>query len=320
MRPQEAHEIYRKLLIQDLNEISKNLQTRSCPLCLESSSHKIFKHNKVLCDYQECDNCHLIYLKSIPSSEAINQYYRQGHSSSYFHEAILNPSSDIRKSNIFLNRYNDFIKSYFNHNSTFLDLGCSVGTFLEVLQERGHSALGFELNQKAQLLASNRGLTVFDSFSALGAALKERPVDAITSWEVVSHYTDLGEMSQAINLLNKDGYVFLTTPNVSALEYQLLQEDHPNFSFPFLQLFSPDTITRYLNKLGLQIMDLRTPGQRDVVSLGEYFKQTKLELPQVFSDFFYNSSELSQKLRNSFQEFLSHNLKSGHMLVIAQKS
>ncbi|MBL7183339.1 MAG: class I SAM-dependent methyltransferase [Anaerolineae bacterium] len=70
-----------------------------------------------------------------------------------------------------------------------LDVGCHIGVFLGIAQERGWAAWGIEPSRWAAREARGRGLQVIEG-TLDDVHLAGESFDVITLWDVIEHLTD----------------------------------------------------------------------------------------------------------------------------------
>lgn len=95
-----------------------------------------------------------------------------------------------------------------------LDVGCALGTFLKIAEERGFAVEGVEISHwAADFARTHRGLSVFTGDLAAFPA-PDGAFDVVTFWDSIEHVGDpIGNLRQARRLLRTGGLVLLTTDN-----------------------------------------------------------------------------------------------------------
>jgi SAM-dependent methyltransferase len=101
-----------------------------------------------------------------------------------------------------------------------LDIGCSTGSLLALLKERGQEALGVEIDGEAAAMGRERGLDIRIGSIADPAVLAGLralgPFGAILCMDVLEHLTEPWKSLQEIRpLLADGGFLFCTLPNVA---------------------------------------------------------------------------------------------------------
>lgn len=153
-----------------------------------------------------------------PSSHR-DQYARDGSSRSTYYTS----SADCDRLG-FDGRVERLIAQSGRARGRVLDVGCSVGTFLEAAAARGWDAVGIEPNPAAAAGARARGRHVvvgyFDTQTACGLG----EFDAVHMSDVIEHVFDPVQMLKAARTVLKPGGVLLvTTPDFDTLCGRALQ-------------------------------------------------------------------------------------------------
>ncbi len=318
LRPQELHAQYQQLQIATLASLfagAEGWPVRPCPLC-GATTHALVvdRGNR---RYVRCASCSLVFLHALPPLAAIQDYYQRSAASSFFHEHILAVSEAGRRDRVFRPRLARLAEFGVKNPGKLLDVGCSIGTFVDLARENGWQAVGYELNAKAVAVAHGHARAVFSSWPEVELAVSP-PFHVITAWEVIAHLeTPQIQVAEYLQRLRPGGVFILTTPNVEALEYQVLGDSHSNFDFPFLQFFSVHTIRRLLDSVGARLVHIETPGQMDVETIRNHYIGNKTDLTPPFIELFLSDTPTAQQFRQAFQQALVASHASGHMLVVA---
>jgi len=143
-----------------------------------------------------------------------------------------------------------------------LDVGCAAGFFLDVLKRRGWDVHGVELSPAIAKHAQQEfelGDRVFVG-SLDECPHEDNTFDLITMWDVVEHVEDpVPFLAKAVELLADDGYLILETQNVESRFARMLGTKWQHYKhLEHLYHFSPKTIEKLLDRVGLEIVD-RTP-------------------------------------------------------------
>lgn len=139
-----------------------------------------------------------------------------------------------------------------------LEIGSSVGLFLDEARKRGWDAFGIEPSRWAAESARGRGLSVFngtlDEFVAEGG-----PFDVIVSWDVWEHLEDpLGALGRAYELLKPGGLLVFTTVNLGGLGRKLFRGRWPWFMRMHLHYFTRESLTRMVRSSGFDVLSTST--------------------------------------------------------------
>lgn len=110
-----------------------------------------------------------------------------------------------------------------------LDIGFGSGSFLVALDKNNIEAAGLECDINAVNLLDQKGIAAY--FGELGGELKiDVKFDLITLWDVLEHINDIEKaLSQLASLINKNGRLFILTPNADSI-FDLLAEAERNLT------------------------------------------------------------------------------------------
>ncbi len=142
-----------------------------------------------------------------------------------------------------------------------LDVGCHIGVFLEIAQERGWEAWGVEPSRWAAGEARSRGLQVIDG-TLDDVHLAGESFDVITMWDVIEHLTDpLRELRESHRLLKKGGLIGIHTMNIESPLARLMGPRWPWLMEMHLYYFSPRTLGEMLRKAGFTVVKMVNQGR-----------------------------------------------------------
>ncbi len=139
-----------------------------------------------------------------------------------------------------------------------LEIGSSVGLFLDEARQRGWDAFGIEPSRWAAESARARGLSVFngtlEEFVSNG-----RPFDVVVSWDVFEHLEDpVAATRRAYELLRPGGLFVFTTVNLGGLGRRLFRGRWPWFMRMHLHYFTRDSLTRLVRSSGFEVLSTST--------------------------------------------------------------
>ena len=141
-----------------------------------------------------------------------------------------------------------------------LDVGCGIGTELEVARDRGWQAKGVELSAPSLKVARASGLDVM-AVPLADAGFAAASFDCVTVNHALEHIPRARPLLAEIRrVLRPDGLLFVSVPNLDAWPHRVgahrlglaFNDDH--FLF-----FTPSTLDRLLRTAGFSIMGLTTP-------------------------------------------------------------
>ena len=139
-----------------------------------------------------------------------------------------------------------------------LEIGSSVGLFLDEARQRGWDAFGIEPSRWAAESARARGLSVFngtlEEFVPDGGLF-----DVVVSWDVWEHLEDpVAAMRRAYELLRPGGLFVFTTVNLGGLGRRLFRGRWPWFMRMHLHYFTRESLTRLVRSSGFEVLSTST--------------------------------------------------------------
>jgi 2-polyprenyl-3-methyl-5-hydroxy-6-metoxy-1,4-benzoquinol methylase len=195
----------------------------------------------------KCRQCNLVFSTLIPSSDELDQHYSQ-----YPRNAEV--------SQLTTSVYAAWIQTWQNQGySTHLDFGCGSGDLVDYANRNGFESVGIELNLETIIKLVNRGIRVESLNEVL---IKPKTYDVITIIEVIEHVSDPKSILKELNeKLNKDGLLFITTPNFNSLNRYLLKNMWRALWYPdHINIFSKSSIERILYNSGFSNINIRSSG------------------------------------------------------------
>lgn len=203
-----------------------------CTLC--HSFKTIFFCKKHNFSYYTCKTCKTLFIRPQPNPQFLHLYYKNH----FKYEAGLHNQNRIRKrSKIILNHLQRLNPT----GKTILDIGSGFGYFLDEAIKRGFKPVGVEPAKKLLLYIANQFDTSDFSVGTFATGIynmqfekfykqnKNRKFDFITIIHLIEHVLNPAELiAQAAKLLNKDGVLFIETPNLAS---HLFNFEGKNYTF-----------------------------------------------------------------------------------------
>jgi 2-polyprenyl-3-methyl-5-hydroxy-6-metoxy-1,4-benzoquinol methylase len=160
--------------------------------------------------------------------------------------------------NIFMKRFN-LINRYIKKGKV-LDIGCSIGIFLDIYKENGWETWGVEPSKSAQSAKRKGHRIIKDYFENLPAGrqgqLPKNYFDLVILNHTLEHMDNPTEVLLKVsNILKKKGIVFIDVPNAGGIGAQILGKH-----WPFLApeehkwQFTKDSLEKILVKAGFKVI------------------------------------------------------------------
>ncbi|MFH1225389.1 MAG: class I SAM-dependent methyltransferase [Candidatus Diapherotrites archaeon] len=189
-----------------------------------------------------------------PSDAEINEIYNKNEASGV--QDYLEIEGDNKKD--FESRL-DFIISYIGGAGTLLDIGCNIGSLLDVAQRRGWRVEGVDINKTAVKIAKERGLKCRSGdFSKIG-----KKFDLIVMNDVLEHLPNPNRgLRCASKLLKSGGHIYISTPDSGSAVARLARGRWIHMKpREHLCIFTKGAILRLLEEEGFEILRLSAVGR-----------------------------------------------------------
>jgi SAM-dependent methyltransferase len=201
-----------------------------------------------------------------------------------------------------------------------MDIGAGYGTFLEELTkaEPNIQAVAVEPSDSLSEVCRGKGLTVVKKFMEdMEPGDIERVGPAVfTSFELMEHLHDpSGFLSSCRKVMSPGDLLVFTTLSGTGLDIQTLWERSKSVSPPHhLNFFNPWSIRALIERNGLEVLEVTTPGKLDVDILENSLEDVKDRFLKTFL------TRADRKAKEGLQRFLQDNNMSSHMMVVARKA
>lgn len=237
----------------------------NCPVCGNKVFNTLFKKQGFqFCRCSDIVRCgHIFADPQIKDDVLIEAYHGQGEkrdcptANDLWIEVLLSKENyhyDLHKYQSGLSAIEKALETRVTGSKRILDVGCSVGHFLQVAREQGWETMGLELNKKA--IAYARDTLKLDVRCQLleEANFPDASFDAVTLWGVIEHLKRPIETLKEIARVLKPGGILLTfSPNADSLVCRVLRDkaatfdgrNHPSY-------FTPASIRLAVERAGLK--------------------------------------------------------------------
>lgn len=275
-----------------------SLKEISCPIC-NSISSQIFlrgcKNNYTntddYFDIVECNSCSMKYISPAPTIECLNKFYNE--ECGYYlpsHDSVdkvlehmfgVNAKNEIKgiastaAGKFQVKCSNNWLES--NHycfpddstNNKLLEIGCSWGQYLKIMEYMGWDVCGFDFSKNCvdfgrdELMLDNIFATDLESHD-LGESL----YDMVNATMVLEHlYQPRGTIVKLHKALKTRGKLYISVPNIDGIDVKIYGKYayilHPPFH---LNHFTPSTLSLLLNEVGFDVHKIIYHGHyRDIL-------------------------------------------------------
>lgn len=324
IRPQALFDRYLELSRQDIDRFfsgHSSLHEVPCPAC--ASEHHEFGLEKLGFRYVTCCDCGSLYASPRPTPEVINTYYRESEAVKFWGTHFFKETAEARRAKMFkpraqlVGKWADRIGM--RQPAIFVDVGSGYGIFLEEVARLGRFAevVGIEPAPNLADVCREKGFTIIEK-PVEDVEIGEVQASFMTAFEVLEHvHNPVGFLRGVQRVLQPDGLLLLTTLTVTGFDIQVLWE-HSKSVYPphHINLLSVSGIEQLVRRVGFELVELTTPGQLDI----DIVRNTVNENPSITLGRFIRQLvfEVSDDVREAFQQFLQAHRLSSHIRVIAR--
>jgi len=207
----------------------------------------------------ECRSCGIVYMNPRPHHLAVQDAYGDVEDVRYVEEeegrvATFSDSlAHVRR---------------FAPSGRLLDVGCHVGTFIELAQDAGFEVAGVEPSRWAAKRAEARVDGPVHVGVVEDAPLPEGAYDVVTMWDVIEHLPDPASTLRAVHSALRPGGVFaVTTMDVEALFPRVAGRFWPWYMQMHLVYFSRRTLGELLRSCGFEVDCARELEEAEALAL-----------------------------------------------------
>ena len=241
----------------------------SCPVCGQTGFELLFmKQGFQIVRCPDTEGCGHVFANPQIKEEALMNAYRgqggpdsdQTSANDLWIEVLLSEANQDYDRGKYLSGLNSLEEALPVSAAprSVLDIGCSIGHFLKLAQEKGWQAIGLELNEKAVNHARN--VLKLDVRTQLldEAGFAPESFDAVTLWGVMEHLKRPLEVLNQVHRILKPGGVLLTfCPNAASLVCRVLKDraatfdgrNHPSY-------FTPTSLRRLMTQARFETLKM----------------------------------------------------------------
>lgn len=224
---------------------------RNCYLCGSSKQTRLQLNEDLglTGTYVICDNCTLVFHSPTKSQDEFAAFYRNQYSTDY-HESM-------QMQDDFATQRVNFLSKYFSpaQKGNILEIGCSIGSFLNVVYKQGYSITGVEPSQ--DFVARAKSMYNLDIHNGVYEDLPfhKGKYQLICLFHALEHVVNPVEYLERMRMeLRDDGVLYIVVPTFA--EHQLsivFKSIHPT-------VFTEATLERLLLSTGFKLTVIKTSG------------------------------------------------------------
>ena len=196
-----------------------------------------------------CSSCQLLFRSPREPLEDVLQAYHDVVDETYVEEQAGRRRTFARS----LERLERFVPT----RGRLLDVGCSIGLFLEVARTRRWEVAGMEPSAWATQYATTRlGLPVVCG-TLHETSFPNESFHVVTMWDVLEHCMDPSQELEAVHrLLRPGGVCCIGTMNIDSWFARCLGRRWPWLMQMHLYYWTPTTLERLLRKTGFELIQI----------------------------------------------------------------
>ena len=258
-------------MISATNDIRSEIKmaSRKCCVCGSEDESKVFAEadfdpakwdafafaSRKLPEYMHyrlisCPSCDLVYANPVPSLDTIADAYE---------EASFDSGMEAEYASQTYARYLPSIKSKLKDLDGAIDIGTGDGAFVEKLLSAGFTnVIGVEPSSAPIVAAKPEIRPLIKQGLFQASDFQKESYQLITCFQTIEHLYDPITICRDVHtLLKPGGAIFLICHNRESVVNRLLGFKSPIFDIEHLQLFSPKSVRKLLEKSGFQQVEIR---------------------------------------------------------------
>lgn len=224
--------------------MKKNYRT-TCSICgSENISDAYLKNGFTIC---HCHECLSFFVKDTISKDSLSVYYQDATDEFVYDEA------NVKFLDFYFHRLRTLIENEIPNKGKILDIGCSSGYFLDVME--GWQCFGNEISPMQAVLAKQKHGDNIQCCDFEDYISQEDFFDVITLQDCLDHFIDpVATIDKARKLLKKDGVLIVKVHNIGCLWAKLTKENFYAIIPPYhLQYFTTNSLCKMLTKFNFKI-------------------------------------------------------------------
>lgn len=227
----------------------------ACDFCGSDKYDQYLKCHDV--NYVKCSECELVYQYPVLSQEEINDIY----SSNYFEYEVANHENFFHLMKLSLQDVNFEELAEKLPSKNVLDIGCATGLLLNHLKGMGFHTTGVEICEASADYAINtHGLNVHKKpLEEVG--FEDESFSVVHLSHLIEHVPSPSSVLKEIHrILQKDGYMILTTPNEEGM-FSRIYKEHWRSAMPqHLHIFGMKNFVKFVKSIGFDVVQIKSWG------------------------------------------------------------
>jgi len=318
IRPAKIFDEYLRLAREDTDTYFGKAEREhcDCPACGTRGRPAFVKYGFA---YESCPDCYSLFVNPRPVAEAFSCYYADSPSSRYWATTFYKETADARRAKLWKPKarlIQEMLDRFVAAHHTIIDIGGGYGLFAEEMRNlRGQTPLVIEPGLCLAEICRKKSLPVIQKFLEQ-VEQEDLPVGpkAFVSFELFEHLHDpSGFLAQLKQLMGSGDLFIFTTLSGCGVDIQALWEDSKSVTPPHhLNFFNPRSISILLARLGLETLEVTTPGKLDI----DILVNNQAAIKDRFWKTFVATASDDEKLH--WQQMIAASGWSSHMMIVCR--
>lgn len=319
IRPQKIFAKYLQICEQDTHTYFAGVDREEidCPACGQLGEYAFEKNGF---DYASCPRCYTLYVSPRPAVDAFDRYYTESPSSRFWATTFYKETAEARREKVWKPKARMVYEALLRYgavNHSIVDIGGGYGLFAETMASLSPQPITvIEPGPCLADVCRAKSLTVIEKFlgQVSEADLPSGP-RVFVSFELFEHLHSPARFLEDLKgLMHTDDLFLFTTLSGTGIDIQLLWENSNSVAPPHhLNFLNPNSAKILLQRLGLDALDVSTPGKLDLDILTNNLEQIRDRFWRVFL------ATASETMKEQWQALLAESGWSSHMMVVCRK-
>jgi 2-polyprenyl-3-methyl-5-hydroxy-6-metoxy-1,4-benzoquinol methylase len=218
--------------------------------------------------FVKCSRCGLVQRNPQPDKKEIIARYSHLYGNDYLSYELENEAAFLKLQQLALedSGFSKLEKTLFSTagksgaKPSVLDIGCATGALLDFLRGKGWRVTGVEISPCAGYAKNERNLDV-RNIPLEENNFPDNSFDVILASHLIEHLNSPKTfLEETYRILKNNGYLFVTTPNISGFQSRIFGSRWRSAIFDHLYLFSKRTLSKLLKAVGYKIESRRSWG------------------------------------------------------------
>lgn len=287
-----------------------------CPACGGEGSRAFEKSGFA---YDECPRCETLCVSPRPPAQSFSRYYTDSESSKFWATTFYRETADARREKLWKPKaqlVRSVLGAHGFDEATVYDIGGGYGIFAEEMGSLGIRTIVIEPAPHLAEICRKKSLATVEAFlEDLDPGRVDGSPKALVSFELFEHLHDpRAFLSKVCELLAPGELFIFTTLSGTGVDIRALWEDSKSVTPPYhLNFLNPNSVRVLIESVGLEAVDVITPGKLDISILEN---NAALIKDRFWRSFIHLASD---REKAECQEFIARCGWSSHMMITCRK-